>query len=94
MKTVKTTDQSRIEIADQLRDIQEEIIDLLKQAERLLYNAPEFTRQRAQSYWLHQAAQAMTKDDESFGKCMVNLDDTISELENDDVDEDDEDDES
>lgn len=93
MKTVKTTDQSRIEIADKLRDIQEEILDLLKKSKKLLYNAPDFTRQRA-DYWLQQTAQAITKDDDSFGQCMVSMSDTISELENDDVDEYDEDDES
>lgn len=70
------------QVAEQLRDIQAEMIDLLDQAQRLLRNAPGMTRERAESYWLAHARMAITKNHSYLGGSMVNMDDTIAELEN------------
>jgi len=70
------------QMAEQLRDIQLELIDLLDQAQRLLRNAPSITRERAQSYWLAHARIAITKNHSYLGGCMFDMEDTINELEN------------
>ena len=69
------------QMAEQLRDIQLELIDLLDQAQRLLRNAPSITRERAQSYWLAHARMAITKNHSYLGGSMVDMDDTIAEME-------------
>ena len=76
------TTSTTAQLAGQLRDIQLELIDLLDQAQALLRNAPGMTRERAQSYWLAHARMAITKDHGYLGGSMVDMDDTIAELEN------------
>jgi len=70
------------QVAEQLRDIQAEMIDLLDQAQRLLRSVPGMTRERAESYWLAHARMAITKNHGYLGGSMVDMDDTIAELEN------------
>ena len=77
-----TATPSTGQVAEQLRDIQAEMIDLLDQAQRLLRSAPGMTRERAQSYWLAHARMAITKNHSYLGGSMVDMDDTIAELEN------------
>ncbi len=77
-----TAAASTTQVAEQLRDIQAELIDLLDQAQRLLRTAPSITRERAQSYWLAHARMAITKNHSYLGGSMVDMDDTIAELEN------------
>ena len=77
-----TATPSTGQVAEQLRDIQAEMIDLLDQAQRLLRSAPDMTRERAQSYWLAHARMAITKNHSYLGGSMVDMDDTIAELEN------------
>lgn len=78
MSTTKAP--STTQLADQLRDIQLELIDLLDQADRLLRNAPSITRERAQSYWLAHARMALTKNHSFLGGSMFDMEDTINEL--------------
>jgi len=85
-QTTPTTAQ----LAEQLRDIQLELIDLLDQAQRLLSSAPGMTRERAQSYWLAHARMAITKNHGYLGGSMVDMEDTIDELENADGEDDEE----
>ena len=57
------------------------MIDLLDQAQRLLRSAPGKTRSRAESYWLAHARMAITKNHSYLGGSMVDMDDTIAEME-------------
>ena len=77
-----TAAPSTTQVAEQLRDIQAELIDLLDQAQRLLRGTTGMTRERAESYWLAHARMAITKNHSYLGGSMVNMDDTIAELEN------------
>ena len=77
-----TATPSTGQVAEQLRDIQAEMIDLLDQEQRLLRSAPGMTRSRAESYWLAHARMAITKNHSYLGGSMVDMDDTIAELEN------------
>lgn len=76
-----TSTPTTTQVAEQLRDIQAELIDLLDQAKELLRNAPSMTRERAESYWLAHARMAITKNHSYLGGSMVNMDDTIAEME-------------
>ena len=76
-----TATPSTGQVAEQLRDIQLELIDLLDRAKELLRNAPSTTRERAEDYWLAHARMAITKNHDYIGRSMVNMDDTIAELE-------------
>ncbi|MBE0474890.1 MAG: hypothetical protein IBX54_12005, partial [Rhodoferax sp.] len=67
-----------------------ELIDLLDQAQHLLRSAPGMTRERAQSYWLAHARMAITKNHGYLGGSMVDMEDTIDELENADGEDDEE----
>lgn len=73
--------QGTTQVAQELRDIQLELIDLLDRAKELLRNAPSITRERAQSYWLAHARMAITKNHDYLGGSMFDMDDTIKELE-------------
>lgn len=86
MSTTKAP--STTQLADQLRDIQLELIDLLDQADRLLRNAPSITRERAQSYWLAHARMALTKNHSFLGGSMFDMEDTINELDSTDEEDD------
>lgn len=83
-----TNTPTNTELAEELRDIQYELIDLLNRASALLQNAPNITRERAQSYWLAHARMAITKDHGFLGGSGVDMEDTIEELECADEDED------
>lgn len=79
-----TATPSATQVSEQLRDIQLELIDLLDRAKELLRNAPSMTRERAESYWLAHARMAITKNHCYLGGSMVDMDDTIAELEGND----------
>ena len=68
------------EIAERLRNIQNELINLLDSANELLIAAPAITRERADCYWLSQARIAISKNHGYLSSSMVNMDDTIAEL--------------
>jgi len=79
-----TATPSTTKVAEQLRYIQEEILEQVRLAKALLRNAPTLTRQRAESYWLPQLTMALSKEHDYLGGCMVDMEDTINELEADD----------
>ena len=69
---------STTQVAEQLRDIQLELIDLLDRAKELLRTAPSITRERAESYWLAHARMAITKNHCYLGGSMVDMARTTS----------------
>ncbi len=68
------------ELASELFDIQEEMLELLNRARVLLRRAPNMIYQRADAYWLAQARMAITKEHGYLGGSMVTMDDTIAEV--------------
>jgi hypothetical protein len=86
---------------DRLREIQEEMLDLLGEARSLVQRAGMDSGQRviferARAYWLAQVAMGLSNDHEYLGGATCSLSDTLSELEalvGDDSEEDDETDE-
>jgi len=68
------------ELADELFDIQQELLDLLDRARGLIRQAPEMTYQRADAYWLAHAVMAITRDHQYLGGSMVTMDETIAEI--------------
>ena len=68
------------ELADELVEIQQEMLELLDRARQLLHAAPNMTRQRAEAYWLPHATMALTNDHGYLGGSMVTMQNTITEL--------------
>jgi hypothetical protein len=68
------------ELADDLFDIQQEMLELLERARHLLHDAPAMTYQRADAYWLAHAQMALTRDHIYLGGSMVTMEDTIAEI--------------
>jgi hypothetical protein len=68
------------ELASELFDIQEEILELLERARFLLHSAPDMAYQRATAYWLAHAKMAITKEHGYLGGSMVTMEDTIQEI--------------
>ena len=67
--------------ADDLREIKEQMRELLDQAKAILGDAPQITRQRAEAYWMAHIRCALDDDHEFAGGSMVTLQDSINELE-------------
>jgi len=70
-----------------LREIQEEILNLLGEASDLIESENPGAYSRAKAYWLAHATMAVTKDHSYLGGSMCDMDDTINELEEDEVDD-------
>ena len=68
------------ELGDELFEIQQEMLELLERARRILHNAPILTRQRAEAYWLPHVTTALTSDHSYLGGSMVTMENTITEL--------------
>lgn len=68
------------ELASELFDIQEEMLELLNRARVLLRRAPNMIYQRADAYWLAHSRMAITKEHGYLGGSMVTMDDTIAEV--------------
>jgi hypothetical protein len=68
------------ELAGELFDIQEEMLELLNRAKVLLRRAPNMIYQRADAYWLAHARMAITKEHGYLGGSLVTMDDTIAEV--------------
>ena len=62
-----------------LKDIQEEMLGLLAEADQLLRGTPAY--QRAKSYWLAHVETALTNSHGYLGGSMCSMEDTITELE-------------
>jgi hypothetical protein len=82
--------------SEQLREIRDQMLDLLRQAKDLLPRGENrIVRERAEAYWYGTIQGALTNDGDYLPSTMTTLDDTIEEirnLENDDaIEKDDED---
>ena len=73
------------EIADELRTIQEQIHELLRDARVLIADADELTGSKrlpaAESYWIAHVTMAITRDHDYIGGSMLAMDDTIESIE-------------
>jgi hypothetical protein len=72
------------EAANELREIQEEMLELLERAKSVVKQGSTGNRlvyERAKSYWLAHAEMALTKNHGYLGNSGVDMDDTIEELE-------------
>ncbi len=68
-------------IADELEEIQQELLEGLERAGQLLRSMDcAEARARAEVYWLAHARMALTRNHDYLGGCMVTMTDTIAEL--------------
>ncbi|MBI4471434.1 MAG: hypothetical protein HY646_02125 [Acidobacteria bacterium] len=65
---------------DRLKEIQTELLDLLDEAKQILRREGGMVYERARSYWLAHATMAITKESEWLGGSLINMDDTLTEL--------------
>ena len=69
------------EIADELRELQVQMLECLDQAKRLIEQTGQsMTLQRAESYWLAHARIALTNSHGYLGGSMCSMEDTIEEI--------------
>lgn len=68
------------EMAKEMLEIQQEMLELLERARQRLKDAPGLTRKRAESYWLAHATVALTNQHDYLGGSMVTMEDTICEI--------------
>jgi hypothetical protein len=88
----KMTDEIRRQRADDLAEIQAEMIDLLDRA-RTLLRGTGMAKERAEAYWLAHVEMALSDDHGYLGGSTVTMADTIRELRGEDEEgEDDEED--
>lgn len=82
-------EQPREEALERLREIQYEMLELLDEAKRILRDDfGGMTYERANAYWLAHVKMALTKDHGFLGGSMVDMEDTLAECEDGDVDRD------
>lgn len=75
------TPEKRHEIADELRELQAQMLECLDQAKRLIAQSGQhITLQRAEAYWLAHARIALTNDHGYLGGSMCSMEDTIEEI--------------
>ena len=75
------TNNDLTEIADELEELRQELLQGLDRAAQLLRAAGcEGARARAEAYWLAHARMALTREHQYLGGSMVTMDDTIAEL--------------
>jgi ElaB/YqjD/DUF883 family membrane-anchored ribosome-binding protein len=75
----KMTDETRHQRADDLAEIQAEMIDLLDRA-RTLLRGTGMAKEQAEAYWLAQVETALSDDHDYLGGSTVTMADTIREL--------------
>ena len=74
---------TRDEVIDQLREIQEQILELIDNAKGLLKaGGYDGARMRAEAYWIPHVITAISNDHGYLGGSMTTLQDTIEEIEN------------
>lgn len=76
----KTASINRSDL-ERLRELQMNILDALEEASNIIRMSDRSIYERAKSYWLAHAKMAITKEHEYMGGSMVDMDDTIRELE-------------
>ena len=68
-------------LIDELRDIQNELLDAVQRAEWLLKQSGfDGARQRAEAYWIPHIVCALSRDHGYLGGSMVTMEDTIQEI--------------
>ncbi len=83
------TPEKRQEIADELRELQAQMLECLDQAKRLIEQSGQHTTlQRAEAYWLAHARIALTNNHGYLGGSMCSMEDTIDEFAGSEDDED------
>lgn len=70
-----------------LEEIQEEMIDLLDEASRIVRGAGGQVYERARAYWLAHVETALHRDHSYLGSSMVTMEDTIRDLKQGDEDD-------
>jgi hypothetical protein len=68
------------EAAEQLQEIQEQMLHLIREARQILRGIGGFTEKRAESYWIPHIKTALTNNHEFLSSSMVTMADTIEEL--------------
>lgn len=77
------------QIADELRELQAQMLECLDQAKRLIEQTGQhITLQRAEAYWLAHVRIALTNDHGYLGGSMCSMEDTIEEIAGSEDDED------
>jgi hypothetical protein len=71
---------------ERLREIQEEISNLVSEARTILRKYGGVTQTRAESYWVPHIMAALYKETEWLGGSMFTMEDTINELQGDEED--------
>ena len=88
MEAVELTEYSEDEgVVEELEYVQEQMIDLIDQASRLVSGTSEDGA--AQAYWVAHIKTALSNDHEYMGGSMTTMQDTIDALRNGDDDEED-----
>ena len=83
--SIKTlTKERRREIVDRLTDIQSEIEQLLEEIDELLKDTNEYDR--AKRCWMAHIEMAIFKETKWLGKSMTTMDETIHDIEYEDMD--------
>lgn len=78
--TKQTTEQLQ-EVADELRELQAQMLECMDQARSLIEKSGlDITLQRADAYWLAHARIALTNDHGYLGGSMCSMEDTIDEI--------------
>lgn len=69
------------EIADELRELQAQMLECLDEAKRLIeQTGQDITLQRAEAYWLAHARIALTNSHGYLAGSMCSMEDTIEEI--------------
>jgi hypothetical protein len=81
---VSPTKEELGEGIERLKQIKDEILQSLEEAENIitkLAGRKSLIHQRAESYWLAHATTAITKESRWLGGSMITMEDTMQELE-------------
>lgn len=70
-----------LEVASDLREVQQQMQDLVDQARRVLRRVGGTIHHRAEAYWLAHITTALSNDHGYLGGSMQTLEDTIDEIE-------------
>lgn len=66
---------------DRLKEIQEQMQDLLSEAKEIIRRGPKWNYDRAKSYWLAHVEMGLSNEHSYLGSAGCSMDDTINELE-------------
>lgn len=73
---------------DRLVEIQETMVDLLEEAKTLVrQSGQKHVYERAKAYWIGHIATALSEESDYIGKSMCTMEETINELEVEEMDD-------